>query len=80
MTDNPNRPDTTGAVLLPCPACGVMSAPNSGAIPQHRRERAAIALWHRFAPNSSLEWENEMHQAEYRLAVDAIVEALNGRE
>lgn len=80
MNDSPDRTPTTGAVLLPCPACGAMSAPNAGNIPQHRRERAAIALWHRFAPNSSLEWDDETHKAEYRLAVDAIVEALNGRE
>lgn len=42
-----------------------------------RKERAAQALWHRFAPSHHIEWDDETHKAEYRLAVDDIVEILD---
>lgn len=35
-------------------------------------ERIAIALWHRFAPESHEEWSEEMYQAEYRDAANAV--------
>ena len=38
------------------------------------RELAAIELWHRFAPGSQLDWEDETHKAEYRDAVAAVME------
>ena len=41
-------------------------------------ERIAVALWHRFAPDYSLEWENETHAAEYRDAARAVLEIVNG--
>lgn len=36
-------------------------------------EQAAIALWHRFAPDSQEEWEYETHKVEYRLAAEAVL-------
>lgn len=36
-------------------------------------EDVAIALWHRFAPDYELDWEDESHKAEYRDAAKAIV-------
>ena len=32
----------------------------------------AIRLWHRFAPESHMDWEEERHKAEYLAAVDGI--------
>ena len=37
-------------------------------------EAAAEQLWHRFAPSHAMEWRDETHAAEYRLAArDAVV-------
>ena len=38
-------------------------------------EAAAVVLWHRFAPDSRLEWDDETHKAEFRLAAQAALEA-----
>lgn len=35
-------------------------------------ERIAIALWHRFAPESHEEWSEDMYQAEYRDAANEV--------
>lgn len=32
----------------------------------------AIRLWHRFAPEGAMDWEEEKHRAEYLAAVDGI--------
>lgn len=37
------------------------------------RLAAALEIWHRFAPESVIEWEDEAHQAEYLLCADAIL-------
>jgi hypothetical protein len=37
------------------------------------RERIAINLWHKFAPEHHMEWEEETHQAEYLLAADDVL-------
>ncbi len=37
------------------------------------RERIAIALWHRFAPEHHMEWSEEHHQTEYLDAADAVL-------
>ena len=60
-------------------ACHYRDIPESPAWPLPGKEKAAIALWHRFAPGSQLEWEDETHKAEYRAAVDAVMEAINGK-
>jgi len=39
-------------------------------------ETAAIQLWHRFGSPDQLEWEDEPHKAEYRLAAEDILRAL----
>lgn len=36
------------------------------------RLEIGIRLWHKFAPESSITWEDETHKAEYLLAVDDI--------
>jgi len=36
-------------------------------------EQAAILLWHRFAPEDHIEWEDDQHQAEYRMAASAVL-------
>lgn len=41
-------------------------------------ETAAIELWHRFASESVLEWEDEIHKAEYRFAAQAVIDAVQG--
>lgn len=46
---------------------------------EKRRQDAAIALWHRFAPSHRMEWETETNKAEYLLAVDAVMEVMNAR-
>lgn len=43
---------------------------------ESRIEKAAIVLWHRFAPDGSLEWEDETHKAEFRDAARAALEAV----
>lgn len=43
------------------------------AILEGRREKAAIILWHRFAPGHHAEWESEPHKAEYREAAAAVL-------
>lgn len=42
------------------------------------KERVAINLWHRFAPESHEEWSEETHSAEYRDAADAILFLIRG--
>lgn len=37
------------------------------------KEKIAISLWHRFAPENHEEWTEETHAAEYRDAADAIL-------
>ena len=37
------------------------------------KERIAIALWHRFAPDHHMEWSEESHAAEYREAAEAVM-------
>jgi hypothetical protein len=37
------------------------------------KERIAINLWHRFAPEGHMEWAEERHAAEYRDAADAVL-------
>ena len=37
------------------------------------RETIAILLWHRFAPESHMEWEGETYKAEYLDAADAVL-------
>lgn len=41
-----------------------------------RIEKGAIVLWHRFAPDSTIEWEWETHKAEYRDAVKAVMKVV----
>lgn len=36
------------------------------------RVEIAVRLWHKFAPESSITWEDEAHKSEYLLAVDDI--------
>jgi len=36
-------------------------------------EQGAIALWHRFGETNVEEWEDEVHQDEYRLAAEAVL-------
>ena len=36
-------------------------------------EKAAIELWHRWGNDSVIEWEDESHKAEYRLAAEAVL-------
>jgi hypothetical protein len=36
-------------------------------------EAAAIALWHRFAPDDHMEWEDETHKGEYRHVAEALL-------
>lgn len=43
------------------------------------RETVAILLWHRFAPNHHMEWEEETHKAEYLDAADAVIFRIGGR-
>jgi hypothetical protein len=37
------------------------------------KERIAVYLWHRFAPESHAEWDEERHQAEYRDAAEGVM-------
>lgn len=37
------------------------------------RERIALQIWHRFADNSTVEWEDETHKDEFLLCADAIL-------
>ena len=43
-------------------------------------ERVAIVLWHRFAPDYDLEWEDETHRAEYIHAARAAIAALDPKQ
>lgn len=43
--------------------------------PALSREEGAKILWHRFAPDHHIEWEDESHKAEYLAAYDAILSA-----
>ena len=54
-------------------ACHYADMPGSPAMPLPAAERIAIALWHRFAPSSSIEWAEETHAAEYRDAANAVL-------
>lgn len=36
-------------------------------------EQLAILLWHRFAPDDHIEWEDETHKAEYRDVAEAAI-------
>ena len=43
---------------------------------QQRREKVAIALWHRFSPNHRLSWDDEPRKAEYLDAAKTVAEIL----
>ena len=79
------RPEATPCIGndpgCPCQdgdACHYRDIPGSPAWPLPKAERIAIALWHRFAPGSSIEWADEIHKAEYRDAAREVVEIANG--
>jgi hypothetical protein len=72
-------------MCAPCADCGKRE-PCDGDCPNHLprcsagsvadgllRERIAINLWHKFAPEHHMEWEEETHQAEYLLAADDVL-------
>lgn len=40
---------------------------------QDLKEKIAIGLWHRFAPESHEEWSEETHASEYRDAADGVL-------
>jgi hypothetical protein len=40
------------------------------------RERIALEIWHRWAENGTIEWEDETHKAEYLMCADAILSEL----
>jgi hypothetical protein len=42
-------------------------------------EAEAISLWHRFAPDDRIEWDEEPHKAEYRDAARSILESYRAR-
>jgi hypothetical protein len=44
-----------------------------------RLEAAAIALWHRMAPDYRMDWDEEPHKTEYRDAVRVVMEVVNGK-
>lgn len=50
-------------------------APQPVTVAQGKPDRLAVAMeiWHRFAPESVIEWEDEAHQAEYLFCADAIL-------
>jgi hypothetical protein len=43
---------------------------------EEKKERVAQMLWHRFAHDHRMEWEDETHKADYRSAAALIIEAL----
>lgn len=56
-----------------CPYCR-SDRMRPAAIRDPLMEQAAIMLWHRFAPESHMEWPEETHAAEYRGAAEEILE------
>ncbi len=49
------------------------STPAAPGIDPDVLEKAAIELWHRWGNDSVMEWEDETHKAEYRLAAEAVL-------
>lgn len=66
-------PDATVEAAL---EAALASTPAAPGIDPDVLEKAAIELWHRWGNDSVIEWEDETHKAEYRLAAEAVLALL----